>query len=72
MNNSGGKLFIGNRRPRITSRNQLLQAKPVEIQDKVLEEIALERIITVAEHSLVLKMLSVVAHLFLDISQLRI
>ena len=43
--------------------DQLLQSEPIEIQDKVLEEIALERIITFAEHSLVIIMLSVVAYI---------
>ncbi len=63
---------LGDSRPLITRRNQLLQSETFEVQHEELEEVALERVVAVAEHRCALEMLTIMTEFLLDIRQLGV
>ena len=63
---------LGDSRPLITRRNQLLQSETGEVQHEELEEVALERVVAVAEHRLVLEVPTIMTEFLLDVRQLGV
>ena len=63
---------LGNSRPLITRRNQLLQSKTFEVQHEKLEKVALERVVSVTENCCTLEMLAIMTEFLLDIRQLGV
>lgn len=63
---------LGNGRPLITSRNQFLQSETFEVQHEKLEEVALKRVVAVAEHRLIFEVPTIMTEFLLDIRQLCI
>ena len=53
----------------VAGGNQLFQAQPIEVQDKILKKVGFKGIVAVAQHSLSLEMLAVIPHFLFDIGQ---
>ena len=56
----------------VAGGDEFAEAEEVEVEGEVLEEVAFEGVVAVAEDGLALELVAVVAHLRLDVGQLRV
>lgn len=65
-------LAAGDGGARVAGGCQALQSEAVEVQREVLEEVALERVVAIAEHDLAFEVVLVVDQLVLDVGHARV